>query len=101
MYGKLTAAAACALALAVTGIVVAREKGADIYKADSLTYKEGERGSMIATVWGDADRGPNGSFTKFKPGFSFGKHYHSSTLRILVVKGAYLLGMPDGTEKRI
>src|SRR5882762_2010960 len=57
-------------------------------------------GASMATIWGDANQGAHGTFTKFAPGFDAGMHTHTNDVWIAVVKGAYLYKDDDG-EKRV
>ena len=69
--------------------------------SDQVTFKEAPfPGASMAIVWGDPDKGPHGQFTKFAPGFDAGMHTHSSTLSLLVIKGAYIYRDEAG-EKRV
>jgi quercetin dioxygenase-like cupin family protein len=70
-------------------------RGAVILKTDSLAWKEVRPGATMATLWGDPDKGPSGTFTRFTPGFKIGLHHHSSDLRIIVIEGVYILGSPE------
>jgi len=47
-------------------------------------------GASMAAIWGDANAGAHGTFTKFVPGFDAGMHTHTNDVWIVVVKGAYL-----------
>ncbi|GEM_PF-4354496 len=58
-------------------------------------------GATRAIVWGDADRGPYGAYTKFAPGFAAPLHYHSSDMNFMVLQGAYLYKSERGEVKRI
>jgi quercetin dioxygenase-like cupin family protein len=57
-------------------------------------------GVSMAAVWGDADKGAHGTFTKFDPGFDAGMHTHTNDVSIVVIKGAYLY-KDDAGEKRV
>ena len=46
-------------------------------------------GVMSATLWGDQTKGAYGGLTKFPAGFKAPLHYHSSDMKIVVIKGAY------------
>jgi mannose-6-phosphate isomerase-like protein (cupin superfamily) len=69
----------------------------DSAKAD---YKMRNKGVSIAAIWGDANAGPHGTFSKFDPGYDAGLHTHTNDVWIVVVKGAYLYKDDDG-EKRV
>jgi len=84
------------------------QSGAD--KSDkSVLYASAEQtkfdqspmpGVSMATVWGDPNTGPHGTYTKFVPGYDAGMHTHSSDVWIVVIKGAYLYKDEAG-EKRV
>jgi quercetin dioxygenase-like cupin family protein len=57
-------------------------------------------GVSMAAVWGDANSGRHGTFTKFVPGYDAGNHTHSNDVWIVVIKGAYLYKDESG-EKRV
>ena len=65
------------------------------------TYKELSPGASAVLLWGDMDKGPYGAFTKFVPGANFAIHTHTSDLRIVVIKGAYLYKPEKGEEQRV
>jgi quercetin dioxygenase-like cupin family protein len=71
--------------------------------ASKATFKPMERSSgavSTAVLYGDPDKGPHATLTKFKPGYDAGMHYHTSDIRIVGIKGAYLYKDEDG-EKRV
>jgi quercetin dioxygenase-like cupin family protein len=98
------------LLLAIASIGVAQaEKQASTKKksviyvaADKAKFKEapGGGGVSMAVLWGDPDKGPHGTFTKFAPGYEAGMHTHTSDVWITVIKGAYLY-KDDAGEKRV
>ncbi len=57
-------------------------------------------GVSMAVLWGDPNKGPHGTFTKFEPGYVSGTHTHTSDVCLVVVKGAYLYKDEAG-EKRV
>ena len=57
-------------------------------------------GSSMAPIWGDANQGAHGTFTKFVPGFDAGMHTHTNDVWIVVLKGTYLY-KDDAGEKRV
>jgi mannose-6-phosphate isomerase-like protein (cupin superfamily) len=87
---------------AVLGASAARGQTAAVH-VDSATaaYKELAPGASAALVWGDMDKGPYGAFTKFVPGANFALHTHSSDIRIVVLKGAYVYKPEKGAEVRV
>ncbi len=91
-------------ALVIGGFLgVATAQGQKVVHVDSAqaTYKDLAPGASAALVWGDMDKGPYGAFTKFVPGASFPLHTHSSDIRIVVLKGAYVYRPEKGAEVRV
>jgi quercetin dioxygenase-like cupin family protein len=78
------------------------KKNVIFVNADKAEYKEspGASGVSMAVLWGDPDKGPHATFSKFTPGYDAGMHTHTSDIWILGVKGAYLYKDEAG-EKRI
>src|ERR1700722_983857 len=69
--------------------------------ADRADFQESPtKGVSMAAIWGDANKGAHGTFTKFAPGFDAGMHTHTNDILIVVVKGAYLYKDAAG-EKRV
>jgi len=60
----------------------------------------GASGASMAPIWGDANMGAHGTFTKFVPGFDAGMHTHTNDVWLVVIKGAYLY-KDDAGEKRV
>ena len=77
------------------------KKSAVVYaQADKLAYTSTVPKVSVANVWGDPDKGPYSTFTKFEPGFDAGMHSHPSDVSIVVIRGAYLYRDEAG-EKRV
>lgn len=72
---------------------------ADDIKWDSLKGAPPGSGVMGSTLWGNPEKGPFGMFVKFPAGFNMPLHYHSNTLKAVVIKGAYIYVSPTGEEK--
>lgn len=68
--------------------------------ADKASFKEVVPGVSKSLVWGKAEDGPYGSFTKFTPGLEPGMHTHTNDVWLVVLKGAYLYKDAAG-EKRV
>ena len=79
-----------------------KKKKSVIYvAADKAKFKESpSAGVSMAVLWGDPDKGPHGTFTKFTPGYDAGMHTHTNDVWIVVIKGAYLY-KDDAGEKRV
>jgi quercetin dioxygenase-like cupin family protein len=68
--------------------------------AENATFTEIRPGVTMAAVWGDRDKGPHGTFTKFVPGYDAGTHTHTNDVWLVVLKGAYLYKDEAG-DKRV
>jgi len=69
--------------------------------AANATFKPTPMGAVsMAALWGDMDKGPHATFTKFAPGYDAGMHTHTNDVWIVVIKGAYLYKDEAG-EKRV
>jgi len=77
-----------------------KKKALIFVPADKATFKEVVPGASRAVLWGDPDKGPHGTFTKFVPGFDAGMHTHTNDVWLAVLKGAYLYKDEAG-EKRV
>jgi quercetin dioxygenase-like cupin family protein len=85
------------------GRVQGQGKGKVIFvAADQANYQANpnQKGVSMAAVWGDAQKGAHGTFTKFDPGYDAGMHTHTNAVWIVVLKGAYLY-KDDAGEKRV
>jgi mannose-6-phosphate isomerase-like protein (cupin superfamily) len=98
---------AAILAVATLGVAQTHKASAKkvIYvSADKATFKSisgaPAGGPTTAPIWGDAEKGAYGTFTKFAPGYDAGMHSHTNDVTIVVIKGAYLYKDDDG-EKRV
>ena len=97
-----------ALSIAVASGVVRAQKDATsgnmnvIYlAAANATFKPSPTvGVSMAALWGDMDKGPHATFTKFAPGYDAGMHTHTNDVWLVVIKGAYLYKDEAG-EKRV
>jgi quercetin dioxygenase-like cupin family protein len=101
---SLIVLATAALSIAVASGVVQAQKTAKkvIYvSSSSATFKTMQSGgASSATLWGDPEKGPHATFTKFEPGYDAGMHTHTNDVWISVIKGAYLY-KDDAGEKRV
>src|SRR5258706_5464017 len=68
--------------------------------ADQAKFTATNPGVSMAAIWGDANTGAHGTYTKFVPGYDAGMHTHTNDVWIVVVKGAYLYKDAAG-EKRV
>jgi quercetin dioxygenase-like cupin family protein len=106
---KHLAVPVAAALLLVASLAIARAQNgskdhATYISASKAEFKENARAAggavTTAVLSGDPDNGPHATFTKFKPGYDAGMHYHTNDTRIVVIKGAYLYKDEDG-EKRV
>ena len=73
---------------------------AEDIKWDTLKGRPPGSGVMGALLWGNLEKGPFGVLVKFPPGFKAPLHHHTSDLKLVVIKGAYIYVAESGTEKR-
>ena len=99
----VVSAVAGLIATAALLATVQAQKSKKVVYASSAqaTYKASQmKGVSMEAVWGDADKGAHGTFTKFDPGYDAGMHSHTNDVSIVVIKGAYLYKDEAG-EKRV
>jgi quercetin dioxygenase-like cupin family protein len=98
----VSAVTALLAALALVTAVQAQKSKNVVYASSAQSnYKPSQmKGVSMAAVWGDADKGAHGTFTKFDPGYDAGLHTHTNDVSIVVIKGAYLYKDEAG-EKRV
>jgi quercetin dioxygenase-like cupin family protein len=98
----VSAVAGLIAAAALVAAVQAQKSKKVVYESSAqTTYKPSQmKGVAMAAVWGDADKGAHGTFTKFDPGYDAGMHTHTNDVSIVVIKGAYLY-KDDAGEKRV
>ena len=58
--------------------------------ASYTAMQPGNPAVTAAAIWGDANAGAHGTFSKFAPGYDAGMHTHTNDVWIVGVKGAYL-----------
>src|ERR1700746_1314805 len=56
-------------------------------------------GVWTEPIWGDANVGAHGTFTKFVPGHDAGMHTHTNDVWIVGIKGAYLYKDETGEQR--
>ncbi len=111
MKKSLIVSGAAALVLAAMSMGVAQDKKASSPKKKSVIYVAPDKakfkespapaaGVSMAVLWGDPDKGPHATYTKFAPGYDAGMHTHTNDVWIVGIKGAYLYKDDEG-EKRV
>ena len=78
-------------------------KGATIWPYADLKWAEipNSGGVMRATLWGNADKGAYGAIYKFPAGAKFPLHYHTNSMKVVVITGTWLYTPEGGTEHRL
>ena len=104
MKRSLFVSAVTALTIVVGLVAVAqaqKDKQVIYVSSAQATYKPSPMGGVsMAALWGEMDKGPHATFTKFDPGYDAGMHTHTSDVWIVVIKGAYLYKDEAG-ERRV
>jgi len=97
----------CILALIGLALPLAASHAADAGKPVTLvpeqmkwTATPGVTGVMIATAWGDPDKGAHGAFHKLPAGFTSPLHTHSANTRLVVLSGTMAMSSADGKEMK-
>ncbi|MGB2625976.1 MAG: DUF4437 domain-containing protein [Candidatus Acidiferrum sp.] len=94
---------AIAVIAVLVGVVQAQKSKQVIYVSSAkgnYAVAPGAGGVSMQAIWGEADKGPHATFTKFDPGYDAGVHTHTSDISIVVIKGAYIYKDEAG-EKRV
>ena len=96
---------AVALALCVAGSVSAfasshTEMKNVVWPSDAINWEDGPvPGTKVANLWGDwLKGGPYGALIKLAPGTRHPVHYHTQTVKIVVISGT-LTFEPEGGEE--
>jgi quercetin dioxygenase-like cupin family protein len=87
---------------AVLGAAFAQVKK-EVVHVDSgkANFKEVAPGVSKMVLWGNPDKGPYGTFTRFAPGLANALHTHMNDIRIVVLNGAYIYKPEKGDEVRV
>src|SRR6476620_12667842 len=82
----VSAVTALAIVAALVTTVQAQKGKQVIYVSSAhATYKTSPMaGVSMQTLWGDMDKGPHATFSKFDPGFDAGMHTHTNDVSIVV-----------------
>jgi quercetin dioxygenase-like cupin family protein len=96
---SLAGAVLIATSLGVAGAQSPQE--AMVVDAAKADFKEVVPGVKKKVLWGNHDTGPYVAFTKFDPGLANPLHTHTSEVRIVVLRGAYLYTPQGGKQRRI
>jgi len=98
----VSAVTALTIVVGLVAVAQAQKDKQVIYVSPAqATYKASTMGGVsMAALWGEMDKGPHATFTKFDPGYDAGMHTHTSDVWIVVIKGAYLYKDEAG-ERRV
>ena len=98
----VSAVTALTMVVGLVAVAQAQKDKQVIYVSSAqATYKASPMGGVsMAALWGEMDKGPHATFTKFDPGYDAGMHTHTSDVWIVVIKGAYLYKDEAG-ERRV
>jgi len=98
----VSAVTALTIVVGLVAVAQAQKDKQVIYVSSAqATYKASPMGGVsMAALWGEMDKGPHATFTKFDPGYDAGMHTHTSDVWIVVIKGAYLYKDEAG-ERRV
>src|SRR5215831_474835 len=80
---------------------VSQDKKVKLLDSAKAEFKPVAPGASMAVVMGDPEKGKNSVFVKFDPGAKIETHHHTSDLRLVVLKGAYLYKGKNGEEHRV
>jgi hypothetical protein len=99
--------------IVVASVGVAQAQGKDnknvIYMAaEKATFSQSPTaGVSMAVLWGDPNKGPHGTFTKFAPGYDAGMHTHTSDvcskalISIRMMRAKSVWGRESSSESRV
>ena len=107
LNAKSMGAAAAAL-LVISGLALAAgaakgKKKDVIWPAEAIKWAAGPvKGVSVAALWGDMNKGgPYGALLKFDAGIMHPLHWHSQTLKIVVISGTFVHQPEGGTETKL
>lgn len=98
---------------AIVGLMIAGTAGVNaqkkmshervIWPADQLKWVEmpNAAGVMRATLWGNPDNGPSGVLIKFSAGTTFPLHYHTNSMKVVVISGTFVYMPEGGAENKL
>lgn len=100
--GRLALAAA--LLVGLGGLAAAGGKSKDVvWPAEAITWVDGPAaGVKVATLWGTMDKGgPYGALLRFDAGIMHPLHWHSQTLKIVIISGTFVHQSEGGVETKL
>jgi hypothetical protein len=105
-HAKAALGVAAVLAISAAALAQAPAKPGKpdvVWPAAGIQWQAGPvPGVKVATLWGDmTQRGPYGVLIKFDPGLTHALHYHTESLRIVVLSGTFVHRPEGGSETRL
>jgi len=99
-------------AIAVLGMAVLLCTGAQakdkmkadvIWPAEAIKWEPGPTpGTKVAKLWGDSSKGGHyGMLVKFDAGLMHPLHYHTNTLKLIMITGTLMLKPDNGQEHKL
>src|SRR5262245_20693435 len=83
----------------------AKKHGKDnvVWPADEIKWEPGPvPGTQDAKLWGDWTKGgPYGVLIKFDAGIKHDLHYHTQTLKTVIISGTFVFQPEGGTETKL
>lgn len=106
LKSMMSGAAAAAFVLGSLGQAVAAAKGGKknvLRPAEAMQWADGPaKGVRVSPLWGDMNKGgPYGVLIRFDAGTMNPLHWHSQTLKIVVISGTFVHRPEDGAETKL
>ena len=78
-------------------------KGQTIWPAADLKWVEvpNTGGVKQAVLWGNPEKGAFGALNKFPAGAKFPLHYHTNSMKVVLISGTWLYTPEGGSEHRL
>jgi quercetin dioxygenase-like cupin family protein len=77
------------------------KKAMNTVKLNDLKWEQvpdAPEGLMMATVWGNPEKGAYGAYVKFPAGFKFPLHFHTNDSKDILISGKIIVTGEDGTK---
>ena len=101
MRTLVTSLCAVAVLVLVIHAQTSSSTGIVLSPPSALTWKPGASGVEQVALWGDRDRGANGTMSRYPVGFELKPHYHTNEMRGIIVSGTWVLGVVGGETARL
>lgn len=99
-------AAAVLLGLSVIGLAASEMKSSKkdvVWPASAIQWNEGPmKGVKMAPLWGDMNKGGEYAvLVKFEPGIMHPLHWHTESLKLVVISGTFVHKGEGGSETKL